>query len=238
MPSTSKKQQRFMGAELGRKRAGKKTQTGMSEDQLSEFAGSTHGSLEDITFHEEACDEAGDKLCPEFTHPIHKGYKDFDPGKLDPPAIDGEADQFTKGKQSCNRDAGQGLHYGAPIDYFGPDTDYRAEEIDPSQYGMAYEPIPLRDYYKSEDHMQERNFRLEHQDEYDETATPGTITGDNVMSKAYGARGYTGMDKARDVPDRRAFDSQREFARAVTKKSELYAVDIDGIDTEKGSKLR
>jgi hypothetical protein len=38
MPAVSDKQQRFMGAELGRKRAGKKTQTGMSESQLSDFA--------------------------------------------------------------------------------------------------------------------------------------------------------------------------------------------------------
>lgn len=38
MPSTSSKQQHFMGAELARKRAGKKTKTGMSEMQLSEFA--------------------------------------------------------------------------------------------------------------------------------------------------------------------------------------------------------
>ncbi len=38
MPSKTKKQRRFMGAELARKRAGKKTKTGMSEGQLSEFA--------------------------------------------------------------------------------------------------------------------------------------------------------------------------------------------------------
>jgi hypothetical protein len=38
MPSKSDKQQRFMGAELARKRAGKKTQTGMSEKQLEDFA--------------------------------------------------------------------------------------------------------------------------------------------------------------------------------------------------------
>lgn len=38
MPSTSKRQQRFMGAELGRIRAGKKTKTGMTEAQLEEFA--------------------------------------------------------------------------------------------------------------------------------------------------------------------------------------------------------
>ena len=38
MPAKSKAQQRMMGAELARKRAGKKTRTGMSEKQLSEFA--------------------------------------------------------------------------------------------------------------------------------------------------------------------------------------------------------
>ena len=38
MPSSTKKQRKFMGAELARKRAGKKTKTGMSEKQLAEFA--------------------------------------------------------------------------------------------------------------------------------------------------------------------------------------------------------
>lgn len=38
MPAKSEKQRRYMGAELGRKRAGKKTQTGMSESQLEEYA--------------------------------------------------------------------------------------------------------------------------------------------------------------------------------------------------------
>lgn len=38
MPSVSEKQRRFMGAELARKRAGKKTETGMSESQLRDFA--------------------------------------------------------------------------------------------------------------------------------------------------------------------------------------------------------
>jgi hypothetical protein len=38
VPSTSEKQRKFMGAELGRKRAGKKTKTGMSEEQLRDFA--------------------------------------------------------------------------------------------------------------------------------------------------------------------------------------------------------
>jgi hypothetical protein len=38
MPSKTEKQRRFMGAELERKREGKKTQTGMSEQQLEDFA--------------------------------------------------------------------------------------------------------------------------------------------------------------------------------------------------------
>ncbi len=38
MPAVSKKQQKFMGAELARKRAGKKTKTKMSEAELEKFA--------------------------------------------------------------------------------------------------------------------------------------------------------------------------------------------------------
>jgi hypothetical protein len=38
MPARTGKQRRFMAAELARKRAGKKTKTGMSEKQLRKFA--------------------------------------------------------------------------------------------------------------------------------------------------------------------------------------------------------
>jgi len=38
MPATSERQRRFMGAELGRLRAGEKTRTGMSEVDLRDFA--------------------------------------------------------------------------------------------------------------------------------------------------------------------------------------------------------
>jgi hypothetical protein len=38
MPAKSEKQRKFMGAELARKRAGKKTRTGMSEKKLEDFA--------------------------------------------------------------------------------------------------------------------------------------------------------------------------------------------------------
>jgi hypothetical protein len=41
MPAVSEKQRRFFGAELARKRAGKATETKMTESQLEDFAKST-----------------------------------------------------------------------------------------------------------------------------------------------------------------------------------------------------
>jgi hypothetical protein len=38
MPAKSEKQRKFMGAELSRKREGKKTKTGMSEKELEKYA--------------------------------------------------------------------------------------------------------------------------------------------------------------------------------------------------------
>lgn len=38
MPAKSERQRRFMGAELGRAKSGKKTKTGMSVKQLREYA--------------------------------------------------------------------------------------------------------------------------------------------------------------------------------------------------------
>ncbi|KKN27919.1 hypothetical protein LCGC14_0859740, partial [marine sediment metagenome] len=38
MPATSEKQRRLMGADLDRLRSGKRTQTGMSEKKLRDFA--------------------------------------------------------------------------------------------------------------------------------------------------------------------------------------------------------
>ena len=45
MPAVSKKQQQFMGAELARKRAGKRTRTKMTTSQLKDFAGTKHKGL-------------------------------------------------------------------------------------------------------------------------------------------------------------------------------------------------
>ncbi len=38
MPAKTERQRKFMGAELRRKRTGRKTRTGMSEKQLGDFA--------------------------------------------------------------------------------------------------------------------------------------------------------------------------------------------------------
>jgi hypothetical protein len=43
MPARTEKQRRFMGAELERKREGKKTRTGMTEKQLEDFASKPEG---------------------------------------------------------------------------------------------------------------------------------------------------------------------------------------------------
>jgi len=45
MPAKSKKQQQFMGAELARKRAGKRTKTKMTAKQLEEYASTKHKGL-------------------------------------------------------------------------------------------------------------------------------------------------------------------------------------------------
>lgn len=45
MPSVSQKQQKKMGADLARKRAGKKTSTGMSMKQLEDFASTPRKGL-------------------------------------------------------------------------------------------------------------------------------------------------------------------------------------------------
>lgn len=45
MPAVSETQQKFFGAELARKRAGKKTRTGMSEGELHKFASTSRKGL-------------------------------------------------------------------------------------------------------------------------------------------------------------------------------------------------
>ena len=45
MPAKSKAQQAFFGAELSRKRAGKKTRTGLSEKSIKDFASTRRKGL-------------------------------------------------------------------------------------------------------------------------------------------------------------------------------------------------
>jgi hypothetical protein len=245
-----------MPEEMERKLKAEAAKRGLSKERTGAFVYGTmrktgwkpdrekHGSLEDITFHEKAANGRKHVL-DAFTHPVHKGYAEVVYGELDPPKLDDMGvNQFTKGSQSCNRDAGQGVHYGAPVDYFGPDTDYRAEEIDPYQYGRDYEPIPLRDYFKSEDKMFERGFRAREQDEYDNTPTPGAVTDEQPQTEAYNAVNYQGAgpDKADGEKagscDYRSFRSQREFGRTNKDKSLEYAVDVANLDTHRGKDIR
>jgi hypothetical protein len=44
MPARTEKQRKFMGAELQRKREGRKTQTGMSEEELERMASKPEGT--------------------------------------------------------------------------------------------------------------------------------------------------------------------------------------------------
>jgi len=216
-----------------------------------------HGSLEDITFHEEAaqCERILEDLG--VVHPIHKGYKGDSNGSgletggaiafgnIDFRKIDLDGGVKVAGNESALRDIGTGIHLGAPVDYFGPDTDYRAEEIDPHQYGKDFEPFPFRDYYKTEDKQWERGFRMREQDEYDETPTPGAVTDRMPHVEAYGAVNFAGAGPDKDGDgdeagscDYRSFESQRHFARANKGKSAEYAVDISGLDTKLGKDIR
>jgi hypothetical protein len=205
-----------------------------------------HGSLEDITFMEDAatCDTAIDGT---NTHAIHKGYKGGgqktpDSGSAIQWGSDNgwkeDGDEPKGSVMSANRDNGWGVHYGATVDYFGPDTDYRAEEIDPHQYGRAYDPYPFRDYYKTDDKMNERTFRVMEQDKYDETATPGAVADSMPHVEAHGAVNHEGAGPDREVEDYRSFASQRRFARTNKEKSEEYAVDISGLDTKEGKDIQ
>lgn len=232
MPSSSDKQRRFMGAELARKRAGKKTQTGMSETQLSDFARST-GSLEDITFHEEAatCDTAIDVS---ESHPMHKGYDDVVFGKDS--GWSGGDGAGVAANPSNNRDNGYGIHYGAEVDYFGPDTDYRAEEINPQDYGRDYDPFPFRDMFKDQSKDTRPNVRLQEEEEYSELRTPGTVNNKPFKdSMAHGSMSYEKVPT--DLPDSRGFGAQQKFRRNI-EEPDADTPKVSGRDTKMGKNIR
>lgn len=212
-----------------------------------------HGSLEDISYHESATEGCSEVLFDDVkSHGVHSGYSKNGPksnqeldsqgaikfGNVDWEELDLDGDPKLAGNSSALRDIGTGVHIGAPIDYFGPDTNYRAEEIDPHQYGKDWEPFPFKDFYKTEDKQWERGFRVREQDEYDDTLTPGAVTDSQPSVEAHGAVNHEGAGPNRGIPDYRSFESQRQFARTNKDKSEEYAVDVADLDTKEGRDIR
>jgi len=211
-----------------------------------------HGSLSDIDFHENAAQRDTVMNGETPGHPIHKGYKGSGGDLESKGAIvwgqdrgwQEDGDEPKGSVMSANRDNGYGVHYGAPVDYFGPDTDYRAEEIDVHQYGRAYDPYPFRDYYKTDDKMNARTFRVMEQDKYDATQTPGAVTDSQPQAEAHGAVNYQGAGPDKEDGEKagscdyRSFESQRTFARTNKDKSQEYAVDISGLDTKMGDDIK
>jgi hypothetical protein len=235
MPSKTKKQQAFMGAQLAQQRKTGSNKTGMKESQLREFAGSV-GSLHDIDYHEDAAERKTVMNGEEGgTHPIHKGYDYIVCGKDRDWGEDG--DEPKGAEMSANRDNGWGIHYGAVVDYFGPDTTYRAEEINVHMYGSDYDPSPLRDYYKDEKKgPEENNLRLIEEYHYSNIETPGYIRDGGLESSlAHGSVSYEKIPV--DVSDSRSFKSQQYFRRAQDERDD-DTVKVAGLDTKKGKDIR
>jgi hypothetical protein len=233
MPSKSPKQQRFMGSELSKKRSGKPTKTNMSEGQLRDFA--SGGSLEDIEAMEGYAERSTVMNGEEGgTHAIHKGYDDCVYG--DDRGWKEDGDEPKGSEFSANRDNGWGLHYGAPVEYFGPDTNYRAEEINPQDYGRDYDPFPFRDMFKDQKKDTRQNLRLLEEAEYAQLRTPGTI--DNKAFESSLAHGSTSYEKVpTDLPDSRGFGAQQKFRRSSGEPDE-DTPKVSGRDTKHGKNIR
>lgn len=232
MPSTSKKQQRFMGSQLAQQRKTGSNKTGMKESQLREFAGSV-GSLEDIDAMESYAKRKTVMNGETVAHPIHKGYDDCVPGNLDWPE---DGDEPKGADRSSNRDNGYGLHYGAPVDYFGPDTAYRAEEINPHHYGRDYEPSPFKDYFKTGDKAEEVGLRLIEEYKYSEMATPGSVP-DKGMEHTLAHSSISYEKVPTEIADSRSFKSQQRFRRAQDE-VEDDMVKVTDVDTKWSKNIR
>lgn len=150
MPATSEKLRRFMGAELGRKRAGEKTQTGMSEQQLSDFAGG-----------------------------IKRSHKKRDvPGQslVDVEVIEGAGHESSVKARVRLSDPrlGRGMEVQAgdpmPVCVMGPDTPYESLELDPDCYGHDWNPMSAN-YYT--DPINTANWRRREQREYESSRKMG-----------------------------------------------------------------
>lgn len=185
-----------------------------------------HGSLTDL----EALEDFDKPKFVQTAFYAEDGQKGHDFNKLDE----------DWGSIDCSRSAyehGQKDGHKIPVEYFGPDTAFRVEEIDPSQYGRSYEPTPYRDYFKTEEKMEERTYRLREQDEYDVAQTPGAVTDDQPQTEAYGAVNHDGAGPTRQVPDNRSFESQMKFLRSNKDAPEVDAA-VAGLDTHDGDDLK
>lgn len=209
MPSTSDKQRRFMGAKLAQQRKTGHNSTGMSEDQLSDFASKVnkHGSLTDL-----------DDMAARGGEPTKLKLSGFlyEEGDECHEATERNFEDLASWHSREIKDLPD---YNVDIVWMGPETPFRAEEIDMTQYGSDYEPYPLRDYYKSSDKAQERAYRLRIQDQYDEQSQPGESEGKN------------------NEANHRTLDDQMDYLRAVTEK-EAHTVTVGGIDTKKSKKFK
>lgn len=112
---------------------------------------------------------------------------------------------------SANRAPCHGMQNGAPVYFGGPDTSYRAEEINPQHYGRDYEPGPYKDLFKTPQKAWEAGIRRIWDDEYAECETPGAVSSKDKAVLAYGTVSFE--DAPTENPDYRTFDSQYSFTR-------------------------
>lgn len=226
----AKIKQGFMTPNMARKRSGQPSKSGMNQAQGSPNI----GSLEDIDAMEGYAtrktvmngEEGG-------SHALHKGYDDVVYGTDDGWKEDGNEPKGAE--RSANRDNGWGIHYGAQVDYFGPDTDYRAEEINVHHYGRDYEPAPFKDLFKTEEKAEECGIRLREEYDYSDIETPGTIGKSNVAAEAHGAINYAKVKC--DIDESRTFKDQQRFRRTQAE-VEDDRVATGGLDTKYGKDMQ
>lgn len=215
MPSVSEKQRKYMGMQLAKKRAGKGSDVKMSEQQLREFASKTTRSKETrpgrsiVDVETVRRDPKTSSIDGGIKHPIHN-LKDSIIWGSDEFAMDGK--DSTPGNTSALRDIGNGIHYGATVYHHGPDTDFRAEEINLQHYGRDYEPFPYKDMLKGGEKVRDAGVRRVWDDCYQETETPGAVTGTPKSSLAYGTISFEEIPS--ENPDNRTYDRQMKFERA------------------------
>ena len=188
--------------------------TGMSEQQLSDFAGSRvtkskqdrpGRSIIDVEIHERKPEHSSLKLEGFYATPGQECH---------------EAEKTHEHLSSWrSREVEDGPSYELSVEFYGPDTPFRTEEINPHHYGRDYNPLPLRDYFKAEKSDDRQNLRLVDEYAYEEIETPGTVPSKGLESSlAYGSISYEKIPSEND--DNRSFKSQREYRRSQAEMDE------------------